>query len=249
MKKFIFGNFKMNMTLKDTEEYIDKFLPLVNDSKNEIVIFPSYTNLMFANQKLTSTKIMLGAQNISSENSGCFNSQISASMIKSVGCRYVIIGHSESRKCFYEKNEMLNKKIQHALSQGLKVVFCLGETKYERTNKKTAQVLQKDILEAFKGIYENELKNIIIAYEPIWSIGSGLVLKNKDIEKSVEIIRKEIKNEFSEKASENIKILYGGSVDINNAKTIALIKGVNGLLIGKSSLNPKEFSDICNIKF
>lgn len=247
MKKYIMGNFKMNMTLKETESYIEKFLPLVETSKNEIIIFPSFTNLMFASQKLTASKVLLGAQNAHFENNGAFTGEVTASQIASVGAKYVILGHSERRKYNLEKNEIINKKIKEALGQGLKVVLCVGETKYERQNKKYKQVIQKELLECLKGLYENELKNIVIAYEPIWSIGTGKLPAVKEIEEVVKIIREQIMAEYSEKASKNIKVLYGGSVSSQNAKIFSVINGVNGLLVGGASLNPEEFSKICKV--
>ncbi len=247
MKKYIMGNFKMNMTLKETESYIEKFLPLVETSKNEVVIFPSFTNLMFASQKLTASKVMLGAQNIHFESKGAFTGEVTSSQIASVGAKYVILGHSERRKYNLEKNEVINKKIKEALGQGLKVVLCVGETKYERQNKKYKQVIQKELLECLKGLYENELKNIVVAYEPIWSIGTGKLPAVKEIEEVVKIIREQIMTEYSEKASKNIKVLYGGSVSSQNAKIFSIINGVNGLLVGGASLNPEEFAKICKV--
>lgn len=247
MKKYIMGNFKMNMTLKETESYIETFLPLVETSKNEIVIFPSFTNLMFANQKLTASKVLLGAQNVHFENKGAFTGEVTSSQIASVGAKYVILGHSERRKYNLEKNEIINKKIKEALGQGLKVVLCVGETKYERQNKKYKQVIQKELLECLKGLYENELKNIVVAYEPIWSIGTGKLPAVKEIEEVVKIIREQIMTEYSEKASKNIKVLYGGSVSSQNAKIFSVINGINGLLVGGASLNPEEFSKICKV--
>lgn len=247
MKKYIMGNFKMNMTLKETESYIETFLPLVETSKNEIVIFPSFTNLMFANQKLTASKVLLGAQNVHFENKGAFTGEVTSSQIVSVGAKYVILGHSERRKYNLEKNEIINKKIKEALGQGLKVVLCVGETKYERQNKKYKQVIQKELLECLKGLYENELKNIVVAYEPIWSIGTGKLPAVKEIEEVVKIIREQIMTEYSEKASKNIKVLYGGSVSSQNAKIFSVINGINGLLVGGASLNPEEFSKICKV--
>ena len=248
MKKYILGNFKMNMTLKETEAYIEGFLPLVKDSKNEIVIFPSYTNLLFASQKLTASKVLLGAQNVHAEPNGAYTGEVSGQMLKSVGAKYVLVGHSERRKYFYEKNDQINKKIKEALGQGLKVVLCIGETKYERQNKKYKQVLQKDVQEALKGLYENELKNIIIAYEPIWSIGTGKLPSAKEIEQAASIIRAQIQTEYSEKAAKSIKVLYGGSINLQNAKTFADIKSINGLLVGGASLVLEEFAKICNIQ-
>lgn len=247
MKKYILGNFKMNMSLKDTENYIEKFLPMVENSKNEIVIFPAYTNLMFAGQKLTASKVLLGAQNVHNEPNGAYTGEVSSNMLKSVGVKYVLIGHSERRKYFLEKNDQINKKIKESLGSGLKVVLCIGESKFERQNKKYKQVLERDLVEALKGLYENELKNIIVAYEPVWSIGTGKVPTAKEIEEAVKIIREQICNEYSEKASKNIKVLYGGSISTTNAKNFVDVKGINGLLIGGTSLKPDEFAKICNI--
>ncbi len=247
MKKLIYGNFKMNTTIKEVETYTEKFLPLVENSKNEIAIFPPFTNLMFAKQKLTNSKIILGAQNVSSEPSGAFTGEVSAKMLKSVGVGVVIIGHSERRKIFAEKNEVINKKIKEALSLGLKVVLCVGETKTERNGKRYKQVIQKEVLEALKGLYENELKNIIIAYEPIWSIGTGELPSVKQIEEVANIIRDEVSSEYTASAGKNIKILYGGSVNSSNAKQFGYINGINGLLVGGASLKPDEFALICNI--
>ena len=247
MKKYIFGNFKMNMTLKETENYIEKLLPLVNNCNNDIAIFPSFVNLMFAQQKLTSSKVMLGAQNVSSESAGAYTGEVSSSMIKSVGASFVIVGHSERRKLFLEKNDTINKKILEALGVGLKVVLCIGETKYERVSNNYKLVLEKEVSECLKGLYENELKNIIIAYEPIWAIGTGKHPSTKEIEGAVKIIRNKIKNEFSPDAEKNIKIIYGGSVNSQNAKMYSQISGVNGLLVGGSSLDPEEFAKIAKV--
>lgn len=247
MKKYIFGNFKMNMDIKQLEEYAEGFLPKVATSKNEIAIFPSFTNLMFAKQKFTSSKVLLGAQNLSSEASGAFTGEVSASMLKSVGVNYVLVGHSERRKLFLEKNDVINKKIKLALSQGLKVVLCVGETKYERQTKKYKEAIEKQVLEGLKGLYENELKNIVIAYEPVWAIGTGLVPNNKQIEEVAKIIKEEIGKEYTLNAGKNIKILYGGSVNSQNARQFACLDGINGLLVGGASLKIDEFAKICSI--
>ncbi|MBO7527752.1 MAG: triose-phosphate isomerase [Clostridia bacterium] len=247
MKKYIFGNFKMNMSLKDTESYIEKFLPLVENSKNEIVIFPSFVNLMFAKQKLTASKVLLGAQNVSSETFGAYTGETGAFMLKSVGASYVIVGHSERRKLFLEKSDVINKKILEALGVGLKVVLCIGETKYERTNKKYKQAIEKLLADELKGLYENELKNIIIAYEPLWAIGTDKRPSTKEIEEVALIIRNKIKQEYSENSAKNIKVLYGGSINSQVAKAYCMAEGINGLLVGGASLNPQEFAKIANV--
>ena len=129
MKKYIFANLKMNMCLKETESYIEQLLPKVVNSKNEIIICPSYTNLMFASQKLTASKVFLGAQNLHYEPNGAYTGEVSGAMLKSVGVIYVLVGHSERRKYNYEKNDHINKKIKEAFKNGLKVVLCIGESK------------------------------------------------------------------------------------------------------------------------
>lgn len=237
----------MNTTIKDIEFYTEKFLPLVENSKNEIAIFPPFTNLMFAKQKLTSSRVLLGAQNLASEEKGAYTGEISGEMLKAVEVDIVIVGHSERRKLFGEKNEVVNKKIKQALSNGLKVVLCVGETKTERVNNKYKQIIQKQVLEAIKGLYDNELKNIIIAYEPVWAIGTGLVPTTKQIEEIATIIREVLKNEYTPTSAKSIKILYGGSVNSTNAKQFAYTQGINGLLVGGASLKPDEFAKICNI--
>lgn len=247
MKKLIYGNFKMNTVLKDIETYTEKFLPQIENCKNEVAIFPPFTNLMFAKQKLTASKVLLGAQNLSYDEKGAYTGEVSGEMLKAVGVNVVLIGHSERRKLFGEKNDIINKKIKQALSKGLKIVLCVGETKTERANKKYKPIIQKQISEALKGLYENELKNIIVAYEPVWAIGTGIVPNNKQIEEVANIIREEIKNEYSQTSSKNIKILYGGSVNPTNAKQFAYAQGVNGLLVGGASLKPDDFAQICNI--
>ncbi|MBE7075021.1 MAG: triose-phosphate isomerase [Clostridiales bacterium] len=246
MKKLIYGNLKMNFNLKDMENYCELFLKKVEQSKNEIAIFPSFTNLMFTKQKLTASKVLLGAQNLSSEVSGAYTGEISADMLKSVGAELVIVGHSERRKLFLEKNETINKKIKQALSQGLKVVLCVGETKYERQNRKYKMALEKIISETLKGLYENELKNIIIAYEPIWAIGTGVLPTVKEIEEAANIIRNQVSVEFTSQAAKNLKLLYGGSVNTQNCKQFLGANGINGLLVGGASLKADEFAKICN---
>lgn len=247
MKKAIYGNFKMNTTIQTIDEYFDEFLPLVQACKNEIAVFPPYTNLTFAKQKLTASKVLLGAQNVASEAKGAYTGEVSAEMLKSVGVNVVIVGHSERRKLFAEKNDAINRKIKEALSSGLKIVLCVGETKTERFNNKYKQVLQKQLSEALKGLYENELKNIIIAYEPVWAIGTGEVPLLKQVEQASQIIKAEISSEFTLLAGKNIKVLYGGSVNCSNAKQFANANGISGLLVGGASLVPQEFAKICNI--
>ena len=245
MKNLIVGNFKMNSTVHEFSKYIDELIPKVKVSKNNIALCVPYTHLMLAGQKLVSTNIEFGSQNISTEEKGAFTGEISNLMVKDLGATFTLVGHSERRSKFKETNEQTNQKIIRALAVNLKVILCIGETKAERNAKKTKQVLKKQLEDALKGLYENELKNIIIAYGPVWAIGTGQIPTNKEIEQTVYDIRSVIKDDFSEMAADNIEILYGGSVNQDNSSTILKIKDVNGLLVGGACLNSESFSNIC----
>ena len=244
MKKLIVGNFKMNTTVREFSAYLDEFLPKVKDCKNSIAICVPYTHLMHAGQKLVSTNVDFGAQNISTEEKGAYTGEISCNMVKDLGAKYTLIGHSEIRKRFKETNEQINQKIIRALGVNLKVILCIGETITERNANKTKQVLKKQLEVAFKGLYENELKNIIIAYEPVWAIGSGKIPSQKDIEKNLQDIRQVIAEDFSKQSAEQMTILYGGSVNQDNCSNILKVKGVDGLLVGGACLKPQEFVNI-----
>ena len=245
MQNVIVGNFKMNSTVHEFANYIDEFLPKVKANKNNIALCVPYTHLMLAGQKLVSTNIQYGSQNISTEEKGALTGEISNLMVKDLGANFTLVGHSERRTKFKETNEQTNQKIIRALGVNLKVILCIGETKSEKNAKKTKAVLKKQLEDALKGLYENELKNIIVAYEPVWAIGTGLVPTNKEIEQTVQDIRDVLCEDFSEKAAEKMCVLYGGSVNQDNSSTILKIKGVNGLLVGGACLSSESFANIC----
>ena len=189
MKKFVIGNFKMNTTPLQFSSYLDEFLPRIKECKTNIIFCIPATHFHVAKSRFDATNIKFGAQNISCEESGAFTGEISSSMVKECGADYTLIGHSETRRRFKETLESLNQKIIRALAVNLKVILCIGETKYERSTRKTKLSLKRQLDSALKGIYENELKNIIIAYEPIWSIGTGKTPNVKEIETTVLDIR------------------------------------------------------------
>ena len=244
MKKFIVGNFKMNTTLHEFAKYLDEFLPLIKDCKNVVALSIPYTHLMLASQKLVATNVVYGSQNISTEEKGAYTGEISNLMVKDLGAYFTLVGHSEIRKKFRETNEQINQKIIRALSVNLKCILCIGETRTERNSNKTKMVLKKQLEVSLKGLYENELKNIIIAYEPVWAIGTGKMPTVKEIEKTVEYIRQIIMDMFSQKSAEKICVIYGGSVNQNNCTNLLKIKNINGLLVGGACLDAKEFSNI-----
>ena len=210
-----------------------------NYKNAKIIYCPPYTLLNNFVIKTRKTNLDVGAQNCHYEiNTGPFTGSISSTMIKKLGAKYVIIGHSENRSNG-ETNNLINKKIHSAILNNLNVIFCIGENLFEKKNKKTNKILKKQIDMGLKKI--KKIDKIIFAYEPVWSIGTGKVLTNQELTKQVIIIKKIIKNKFK---NQKIKIIYGGSVNNQNINNLKQIKEINGFLIGGASQNSKKFIDI-----
>ena len=221
-----------------TLNLLDSVIKFSNSSKKnkfKIVYCPPNTLIRPLSKRLKKTKLLVGAQNCHhNENYGAFTGSVNAKMLKNVGAKYIILGHSENRQSG-ETDKLINLKIKSAIKAGLKIVLCIGETLKEKRNKKTNQVLAKQIKNCLKSIKNKS--NIIIAYEPVWSIGTGLIPRFEDLSKSVLFI----KNKFSKKSP---KILYGGSVNGNNIAQLKDINNLDGFLIGGASQNSKKFIDI-----
>jgi triosephosphate isomerase len=242
-KKVIAGNWKMNNDLNGSRDLINK---LVNGLKNEeynceVIICPPFTSLAEAGSLLKGSKIMLGAENMHEAENGAFTGEISASMIKSTGSQYVIIGHSERRTIFKESDDLINKKLKAALKSGLKPIFCIGETLEEREKNITNDVLKRQIAVGLEGISEPELENIIIAYEPVWAIGTGRTATPAQAEDAHNFIRNLIKDKYSKKAAENIIIQYGGSVKPDNSGELLSQPDIDGALVGGACLKADSF--------
>lgn len=244
MKKLIVGNLKMNTTPSEFKSYAMTIATKAKGTKNTVVICPPYTHLQVSREIFAGTKVAYGAQNISEEESGALTGEISAAMIKDLGAEYVIVGHSERRQKFKENDKVINKKIKTALANGLKVVLCVGENLQTRTNKQAISFVRKQIDDDLKGIYENELESVVIAYEPIWAIGSGKNVTAKEIQKMVEAIRKEVEYLYSAKASKNISVIYGGGVTLTNCKKLLSLEFLNGALVGGTCLDVDNFAVI-----
>ena len=227
----MFGDLR---TLNSLDKVI-KFSKFNKKNKLRIIYCPPSTLIRPLSKRLKTTKIEVGAQNCHhSYDFGSNTGQVNSRMLKSVGAKYVIIGHSENRQ-LGEDNKLINLKIKSALKAGLKIIYCIGETLREKRNKKTNQVLAKQIKKGLSSI--NNKSKIVIAYEPVWSIGSGLIPKSEDLKKSIAFI----KSKFGKKSS---KILYGGSVNSNNIDKLKITTGIDGFLVGGASQNSKKFIDI-----
>ena len=245
-KKVIAGNWKMNMLPNETMEYIETFAPLVKDTENEVILCVPYTDLFYALLNVQGTNIKIGAQNMHFEKSGAYTGEVSAQMLKSINVEYVIIGHSERRQYFNETDETVNKKIKAAFENGLKPIVCVGETLEEREAGKTIEIITNQTQKALEGLTNDQVASIIIAYEPIWAIGTGKTATSEDAESSIKAIRDKICQLYGQNVSERVIIQYGGSVKSSNAKELFEMPDIDGGLVGGASLKPDEFAKIVN---
>lgn len=243
----IAGNWKMNLSLPEGLNYLQDFETLINGKTFEnksIYIFPPYTHLKSFMDSRIDERIKIGAQNCHQEVSGAFTGEISAPIINSLGCKSVIIGHSERRKYFNETSEVLLKKIEIALHYGLEVFFCCGELLEQRKSGSHFKIVEKQLSETIFKLSEEDLKNLIIAYEPVWAIGTGETASPQQAQEMHEHIRNLLKSKFNDQLASNIHILYGGSVKPSNSKELFDQKDIDGGLIGGASLNPNDFFQI-----
>lgn len=245
-RKVIAGNWKMNMLPNEAIDYIQAFEPLVKDSKAEVILCVPYTDLFYCLMNAQGTNIKIGAQNMHFEETGAYTGEISGKMLKSIGVEYVIIGHSERRQMFNETDESVNKKIKSAFANELKPIVCVGETLEEREAGKTEEKITTQTRLALEGLSNEQVENTIIAYEPIWAIGTGKTATSEDANNSIKAIRAEIRKIYGEEVAEKVIIQYGGSVKSSNAKELFTTSDIDGGLVGGASLKPEEFSKIVN---
>lgn len=242
----IAGNWKMNNDLKESKDLITKLLAgLKSANVNcEVVICPPFTSLFEASSLVKGSAIKLGAQNLHQEDNGAFTGEVSAKMLLGSGCEFVIIGHSERRNIFMESDDLLNKKIRRAIENNLKPIFCVGELLEEREKNITNQVIESQVLKGLEGFSVEELKNLIIAYEPVWAIGTGKTATPQQAEEVHLFVRKLIEKRFSKEYADNLRILYGGSVKPDNSKDLLSEKNIDGALVGGACLNADSFLSI-----
>ncbi len=244
-KKYVMANFKMNKTNDEVCDYLDKLSSLTDKCDCQVVIAVPSVSIYSAVNKASDTNFIIAGQNINENAYGSFTGEINAEMVSNVGAKAVLIGHSERRNQFKEDDVLVNKKILKALKSGLICIFCLGETLFDKKNNLTEQVLSSQLTKGLNSIYANELNHIVIAYEPVWAIGTGVVATEKEISQSIDFIRKKLTDLYDEKIASEVTIVYGGSVNEVNCKEIAKIKNVDGVLVGGASLIPEKFAKIC----
>ena len=242
-RNIIAGNWKMNMLPNEAISFIEEIEPLVKDTNNEVIICVPFTDFFYANNMAQGTNIQVGVQNMHYEDKGAYTGEISAPMLKSVNCKYAIVGHSERRQYFNETDETVNKKIKKALEYELTPIVCVGETLEEKEAGKTIEIITSQIEKGLVDLTASDLDKIVIAYEPIWAIGTGKTATSEDAQNAIQAIREKIKSLFN---TDDVSILYGGSVKGSNAKELFEMKDIDGGLVGGASLEAKTFEEIVN---
>ena len=240
----IAGNWKMNKTPAEATELIEAIKPLVKDAQCGVVVCVPYVDLQAALDATKGTNIGVGAENVHWAKSGAFTGEISAEMLTAMGVQYVIIGHSERRTYFGETDETVNQRVRAALDAGLKVILCVGEVKSQRLAGITDEVVGMQTKLDLAGVTADELKNVIIAYEPVWAIGTGLTATPAQAEETCGAIRAVLAQLYGEAAADGVTIQYGGSMNAGNAAELLSQPNVDGGLIGGASLKPNDFATI-----
>lgn len=247
-KKIVAGNWKMNLTLAEANELLNELNQQENNKPAdvEIIIHPPFVYLAKFAEQLSNSTISLGAQNCSSYTSGAYTGEIAAQMIASCGVKYVIIGHSERRSMFGDTNTIIAEKINQALNAGLTPIFCCGELLSERENNEHFKIVEQQLNEGIFHLSEEQFSKCIIAYEPVWAIGTGKTATPQQAQEMHQFIRKQIASNYTEKLAQSCSILYGGSCNANNAQELFAQTDIDGGLIGGASLKANDFFSIAN---
>lgn len=243
-EKYIIGNWKMNKTASEAKSLINSLaVRLTGDEKVKVVVCPPFTALSAVREKLEGATIELGAQNVHYMPSGAYTGEISVDMLKDLGVTYCIVGHSERREYFGETDETVHKKLEVLLDKNITPVLCVGESLTQRQNGEYKEFVEMQIRRALDNLDTRKIEKCVIAYEPIWAIGTGVTATSAEAQDMCEFIRYVVKKMFGEDTSLNISILYGGSVNLGNVKEIMSEEDIDGVLVGGASLKP-EFADM-----
>ncbi|MDR2267542.1 MAG: triose-phosphate isomerase [Christensenellaceae bacterium] len=243
-KPIIAGNWKMNFTPKQTKKFVEELAPLIEGVECDVVICAPFTDLVALRVATRGTRIKVGAQNVHWAKSGAYTGEISAEMLKAMDVKYVIIGHSERRQYFGETDVTVNMRLRATLEAGLRAIVCVGETLQERDGDLTNEILSRQVKCALKDIDEVSLRRVVIAYEPVWAIGTGKTATAQEAEDSISYIRKTIRRLYNSSLATAIRIQYGGSMNSKNVAELMAMESIDGGLIGGASLKAEEFAKV-----
>ncbi len=234
----------MNMTPAEAEQLVVELIPLVKDAACDVVVCPPYVDLATVGKLLVGTNIKLGAQNIHWAPKGAFTGEVSADMLLAMGVSYAIVGHSERRQYFGESDETVNKRAKAALDANITPIICVGETLEQRESGVTDTIVSKQTVAAFAGFSAEEAVNCVIAYEPIWAIGTGKTATSDDANSTIKVIRDALASVYGKKVADEVRIQYGGSMNAKNASELMAMPEIDGGLIGGASLKSEDFSKV-----
>lgn len=243
-KPIIAGNWKMNLTPSEAKELIGALIPIVADAECDVVICPPFVDLPIAVELTKGTNIAVGAQNIHWAEKGAYTGEISAEMLKCIGVRYAIVGHSERRQYFGETDETVNRRAKAAVAAGITPILCVGESLAEREAGETEAVVSKQTEAALSGIAAEDVKKLVIAYEPIWAIGTGKTATKEQANETIACIRKTVERLYCPGTADAVRIQYGGSMNPKNASELMAMPEIDGGLIGGASLKAEDFAKV-----
>ena len=245
-KKIVAGNWKMNNGLQETKLLINELLRETNHSECEVMIAPSFVSLKTAIDSLIDKNIEVVSQNVHQNINGAYTGEVSAKMLSSIGIKTTIIGHSERREYFNETHDLLKHKVDTSLENSMRIIFCFGEQLKDRKTDNHFNIISNQISESLFHLNSSDWDNIILAYEPVWAIGTGETASSDQVQEMHSFIRNFISQKYSTELAQKVSILYGGSVKPSNAKEIFSMEDVDGGLIGGASLNSTDFFSIVN---
>lgn len=243
-KLYVVGNWKMYKTAREATDYVEELLPLIEGCKANIYLAVPFTSIARASHFAKETPITIGAQNMNDAREGAFTGEIAGLMLKEAGAAFVLLGHSERRQVFGETNEFIHSKLIRALQEDIQPLLCIGETARERDDNRTEEVLRVQIESALAGVPKEEVSRIILAYEPVWAIGTGRAATPKQAQKEHAFCRLVLEEIFGKRAANGISILYGGSVKPDNAAELIAQRDIDGVLVGGASLDAASFAAI-----
>lgn len=243
-RPYLAGNWKMNKLTAEAKALASEVIDQTKGTENKVLVAPPFTALHTVSEVIKGTHVLLGAQNMSDQESGAHTGEVSVHMLKDIGVSTVILGHSERRLVYGESDEFINRKVKLALANGLEVILCVGETLDQREAGEAEKVVEAQVRAGFDGISESDLSNIVIAYEPVWAIGTGKTATPEDADAIHSFIRKLLSELYSDKAAEEMIIQYGGSVKPNNVKDLMAKENIDGALVGGASLKSETFVPI-----
>ena len=243
-KPIIAGNWKMNKTPAEAKELVAALVETVKDAECDVVVCVPATNFAAVKEAAEGTNIKLGAQNVHFAASGAYTGELSADMLKACGVEYVVIGHSERRQYFGETDKTVNLRTKAAVAAGIVPIICVGELKDERESGYTDIIVEYQTLMALHGLTEDEIKNVVVAYEPVWAIGTGLTATDEQANETIGVIRKAIERKYGKDVADAVRIQYGGSMNPKNVKGLMAQPEIDGGLIGGASLKAPDFTAV-----